>query len=215
MAGKKPVVPDAPDIDAGAVQKQTVKDNLAVLPDIQNIAAKQNTFNQGELDRLMEMAMPGTRSIRETATNLVGSQLRGEIPTDVQNQVQNNAAARAISGGFGGSGMHGNLVARDLGLTSMDIQKQGMNSAAAWMQMAKSSTAPLFDGTSMFLTPQQRTQYAFANRDFRMNRDWMAAQVAAMPDPTRAAIGQAIVKTDDQMMAIAASAAGSMTKMGA
>ena len=35
-------------------------------------------------------------------------------------------AGKALMGGYSGSGMHRNLVARDLGTTSYDIQQQGM-----------------------------------------------------------------------------------------
>jgi len=51
--------------------------------------------------------------------------LRGEIPADVQALVKNNAAETSLFGGFNGSQMGRNLVARDLGLTSLDLIGRG------------------------------------------------------------------------------------------
>jgi len=53
------------------------------------------------------------------------SQLRGEVPSDVAQQIQRNTAEQSIFGGYGGSGMSRNLTSRDLGLTSLDMMQRG------------------------------------------------------------------------------------------
>ena len=52
--------------------------------------------------------------------------------------------------------------------------------------------SPLMDVTSMFFTPQQRLQFAFQGRESQFQRNLLAEQVAAAPDPATAALGREI-----------------------
>jgi hypothetical protein len=53
--------------------------------------------------------------------------LQGQLAPDVSRTIIDAANARAFAGGFGGSPLAGNLTARDLGLTSKQIQDQAFN----------------------------------------------------------------------------------------
>ena len=121
----------------------------------------------------------------------IGSNLRGEISTDVQSQLQRSSAGRALSGGFGaGSGVGRNLSARDFGLTSMQIQNQGLQQAQSFIQQQRMfGMVQPFSTSSMFISPTQRMNLSLQENQFQFNRDMAAAQVAAQPDPMMAAIG--------------------------
>jgi hypothetical protein len=120
--------------------------------------------------------------------------LRGEISPEISAQVQRSTAGRALSGGFGaGSGFGRKLTARDLGLTGVQIQNQGLAQAQNFIQQQRAfGMVQPFSVSSMFITPAQRINALSQQNQQQYNRDLQAAQVAAMPDPTMAAIGGAL-----------------------
>lgn len=184
--GKKPKVPSLKEISPDATQKATVAGNIANFADIAKLATQVNTFSQDQLDALIDRVLPGARQqIQET----LSSQLRGKIPQDVQNAIYRSTAERGVAGGFGGSQFGRNVTARDLGLTSLEITNKALSSTESWLAKA---TAPQFDVTSMFFTPQQRLAFEQEQQSRQFQRDVMAAGVAAAPDPAMAAIAQGI-----------------------
>lgn len=64
------------------------------------------------------------------ATSLAESYMLGEIPDDVAKQVRQQAAFQANQGGVAGQ-LAGNLEARDLGRTSLQLQEKGISTALA------------------------------------------------------------------------------------
>jgi hypothetical protein len=117
--------------------------------------------------------------------------LRGEVDQDVQSQLQRGVAGRSVGGGFkDASGIRTNLLARDFGLTAMQIQNQGLAQAQNFIQQQRTfGMAQPFSVSSMFITPTQRINLSLQENQFQFNRDMAAAQVAAQPDPMMAAIG--------------------------
>ena len=207
--GKKPKVPEYKPVDPGAIQSQTIDQNLAALTQSKGLIGQTNQFNIEQLQKMLEQAMPGYGGMVKDASSLIQSQMRGEIPQDVQDAVQNSSAASAIGGGYGGSGMHGKRVARDFGRTSYDITQQGIDSASRWMQMTTAMFQPsMMNAQSMFLTPGQQLDVAFRNTENAFQRDWMANQIKAMPDPAKAALGDAFIEEEAQIMELAGSVAG-------
>lgn len=104
-----------------------------------NIGALQSfsdTLNRSFQDSL-ESSSPGiSQGLKNVGSNAV-SQLRGEIPQDIEDAIFRSAAFRDYSSGVGSrSGLGQNLTARDLGLTSLDLQNQGVQTLAAAMQGA-------------------------------------------------------------------------------
>lgn len=88
-----------------------------------------------------------SNAIRQQGEN-INSMLDGEIPTDVQDQI-NRYVAESVGGGFdpsapggygGGISQMGSSLARSLGLTSMDIMDKGMSYAPQWEQMVDQFT---------------------------------------------------------------------------
>jgi len=207
--GKKPKVPVYEAVDPTKEQQKTIAGNLENLPAAQELAAKTNKFQLEQLQQMLGSIMPGFQNIQNQISGNIQAQLSGQLPNDVQNALQNSAASRAVSGGFGGSGMARNLVARDFGLTSYQMTQQGLDSATRWMQTNAAIAAPhMMDATSMFLTPQQRIAYQFENTKNKFQRDWTANQVKAMPDPFMAALGDAFIQDEQAIMELVGQVAG-------
>lgn len=193
-AGDKPVIPQFQPIDTTKEQGTAIAGNLQNLPAAQRLGSQVNAFNQAELEKMLSSVIPDFKAIMAQGSSDLASQLRGEIPKDVQNQIKMSTAERSTAGGFGGSTAAGNLTARDLGLTSLSIMNNAMDSATRWMAGARANaTAPTFDVTSMFLTPQQRVTQATYDRDKKFERDLLAAGVAASPDPVMAGAGMGAI----------------------
>src|SRR5689334_18207988 len=127
--GKKPRVPDLKDINPNSVQMDTVKGNIASFADIAKLATSVNTFNQDQLEALIDRALPG---VREQITSNIQSQLRGEVPEDVSRAITRFGAQRGLGALTQGSGFANSATARDLGLTSLNLINQGLSSAESW-----------------------------------------------------------------------------------
>lgn len=208
--GKKPVVPDYPVVDPNAIQSQTVSGNQANFGDIAKLAAGVNTFNQDQLNALIDKTLgPG---VRDQIQSNLSSQLKGEIPQDVQNAIFRGVAQRtAANNAFGGGGFTQNVTARDLGLTSLQITNQALSSAESWLQQAK---APMFDATSMFFTPQQRLAQANLTAANQYQNALLKAGVAAAPDPATAALGREVDRFFNTAASYGMAAAGSASAGG-
>ena len=192
--GSKPKVPAFKPIDFEAEQKQAIQQNIAALQPATELAQKTTAAEQSQLESQLRRAIPGYDQLVKQAGANIGSALRSEISPEVSAQVQRSTAGRALSGGFGaGSGFGRALTARDLGLTSMQLQNQGLAQAQNFIQQQRAfGMVQPFSVSSMFITPSQRINALAQQNQQQYNRDLQAAQVAAMPDPTMAAIGSAI-----------------------
>ena len=192
--GSKPKVPAFKPIDFAAEQKQAIQQNIGSLESATELATKTTAAEQSQLEAQLRRAIPGYDQLISQAGKNIGANLRGEVSMDVQSQLQRSAAGRALGGGYGaGSGAGRNLSARDFGLTSMQIQNQGLSQAQNFIQQQRTfGMAQPFSISSMFITPGQRIGAMQQQQTAQYNRDMTAAQVAAMPDPTMAAFGSAI-----------------------
>lgn len=188
--GKKPQIPAFKPVDIDAEQKAAIAGNTKNFSDSAELTTRTNAYNQSELKRMLRAAIPGYDAMVGKQGEVISSMLAGELPKDVTSQIQRNAAERSGAGGYGGSGMGRNLEARDLGLTSLQLTQQGLSAAERWLAGTKALAVPgQFDVSAMFLSPAQRVNATVANNTGQFNRDLMAANVAAAPDPTMRAIG--------------------------
>lgn len=165
---------------------------------------------------MLELAMPGYAKLRDKGTDVISSLVAGEIPKDVQSAVGRNAAARSLYGGYGGSGMARNLVARDLGLTSLDLMSKGLDSASRWIAQSR-TLAPTMDVTSMFLSPAQQVNFATSERDKKLNYTNMKNQFEYANDPMRG-VEDSVAQIGDMvgtaLMAYMGGGIGGMGAMG-
>ena len=174
---KKAKVPALPPIDIDAEQRLATTANQNALPGLQNLAGGVNAFNQEQLDKMYNSALPGYDRIKNQVSDNLLSMTKGELPDDVINEIYRSSTSRATAGGFGGSALGRNLTSRDLGLTSLDLMGRGQDSAQKWLS---SAAAPQMDITSMFISPQQRIGMRMSERDTQFNRDWMDSQTSAL-----------------------------------
>lgn len=186
---EKPDLPAWKELNLAEEQAKATAGNIGVLPEAQKLASAVNAFNQGELLKQLRGVLPNLDQQISTQSNLISDLLAGEIPDDVSQQVQSNAAARALGAGTGGSGRHGNLLARDLGLTSLGLQAQGMDSFNRWLAQGRQYlTAPQFGVSSMFVSPTQQAAFDVNERNLKWNYDWFKSQHDAQPEPWEKAV---------------------------
>jgi len=190
-AGKKPVIPPFKPIDFAAEQKQAINQNIGSLSSASELAQKTTTADQNVLEQQLRRAIPGYDQLIAQAGSNIGASLRGEISPEISSQVQRSTAGRALSGGFGGaSGMGRSLTARDLGLTGMQIQNQGLQQAQSFIQQQRAyGMVQPFSTSSMFITPAQRVSVLQQQQQAQYTRDLAAAQVSAAPNPMMSALG--------------------------
>lgn len=169
-------------LDIEALSKQALGNQQRLLPGANTLTRDEATARQSLVNDLLEQSFPGFTANRNTALGSTGDLLQGNIPQDVSDQLQRSAAARSLGGGYGGSGMHRNLVARDLGLTSLNLKDKGMSWLSALRGMSPTVTpqsAFNFTGPSsndlIGIRGQERAQ--------KMN---LLAQAAGIPGQTAA-----------------------------
>lgn len=150
-------IANTPGLDIGQLTGQALTNQQVNLPAAQQLVSAEATGQQDLLNSLLEQSMPGFGAARSKALDSTNSLLAGEIPADVSAAVQRSDAARALGGGYGGSGMHRNLVARDLGLTSLDLKSQGLG----WLQALR--------GMSPMAQPQSAFSLAGPNANDLIN----------------------------------------------
>lgn len=211
MSGDKPTVPEFVPIDPSKEAAKAIKGNIANFDDIASLAAGVNRLSTDQIKSMLSAIAPEWQSIQGQQANLIKSELSGEVPQDVQDFIQRSAASRSVAGGYGGSGMAGNLTLRDLGLTSLQQTQQGFNHAQQWMAAAQSKVPSQFNAASMFVSPALQTQVAQGNAEFGFRRNWLQNQIDAAPDPLEAAYGQSLLNMESQIMSLASTAAGMYT----
>lgn len=96
-------------------------------------------YNLSQLERIY----PGAGSQRELASRAITDYMRGEIPEDVRAQTMRNVAELAgagfqptAQGGPSGFQAPQGLLARNLGLTSLQLQQYGMGASMDWQRLA-------------------------------------------------------------------------------
>jgi hypothetical protein len=194
--GSTPKVPKYNPVDIGQSQKTSIGENVTALPAAQSLATAATSFNQGQISSMLEKFSPGFAANTSQIGKNVSAELKGQIPTDVSEAVQSNAAARALTGGFGGSGMSGNLLAKDLGLTSLDMMGLGTSTAESWTSLVDKMFSPgMMDVSSMFISPSMQFAADTKNAENEWNAKWLQAQVSAQPDPVAAGLFKVVSGT--------------------
>jgi len=87
-----------------------------------------------------EAVTPGSQAQRQLALNQINSYIQGQIPQDVQQNI-NRQVAQNLGGGFNlfsGGGQAPNAFARNIGQTSVGLSQYGLSTAPTWQELAKS-----------------------------------------------------------------------------
>lgn len=189
---RKPDLPELKSIDLGKEQQLSITNNQAALPAAEKLASETNRFNQEEILKQFRNSIPNFDFKLEQVAKNYDAGLKGEISKDVQDQVQNFAAARTL-GSTGndlfGSGAGRNLVARDIAKTSYDITQQNMDSFSKWIGTAgQALNAPLFNVAGTFVSPAQQAAFDVSERNTMWNYNWFKNQLDAQPEPWEKAV---------------------------
>ena len=107
-----------------------------------NQAAQQGIdfSNQGTAQniRLQNKVTPGSSAQREQALQQINSYIQGQVPQDVQQNI-NRQVAQNLGGGFNlfsGGGQAPQNFARNIGQTSLGLSQYGLSAAPTWQQLA-------------------------------------------------------------------------------
>lgn len=192
--GSKPKIPELKPIDFAAEQRQAIQQNIASLEPATELAQKTTAAEQSQLEAQLRRAIPGYDQLVQQASQNIGSALRGELSPEATRNLQRFSAGQALTRGYGGgSGMGLFGAVQNYAKASEARQQLGLAQAQNFIQQQRAfgMTQP-FSVSSMFITPAQRVGVMQQQQQAQYNRNLQAAQVAAMPDPTMAAIGSAI-----------------------
>jgi len=176
----KPKVPKFQHVDFAAEQEAAIKQNTESLPELGALAEGVNRISTDQLNAALERMLPGYSTMRDKVTSNISSYLRGEIPSDVARAIERRGAERGISTGTSGSSFDEFGKLRNLGITSLELQQQGLNAAGRWLDSIAART-PTFNITSMFISPQERIAVKQQENQFQFQRDWLRNQIKAVP----------------------------------
>ncbi len=198
--GSKPAVAPYTPTDFSAEQTKALTENIGAFPDITQLGDLYQQYMLGGLNaqipgfsNILASGGKTTQEMLDAAAPL----LRGEIPQDVQDQVQRSTAYQSLMSGTAGSGMSRALTARDLGLTSLGLEQQGAqlateggNAAQRWAGLAEGT---MLNPSSMLITPQQQAALTMQNNLYKQSTQQYANNVAASPDPVAKGISDTIM----------------------
>jgi hypothetical protein len=174
---KGPKTPEFITVDPLETQRKAIAGNLEAFPDIAKLAGLFNQFNFTELNnRLDSTDLFRSEIAAQTSKNRLDWS-KGIMSEDMADEVQRNAASRAVGGGYGGTGAHNSLLARNYGLTSLALQEKAQSSEESWLRTAASIYQPgMFNLGSMMKTPDQLQVELVNERDSKFQRDYVAEQ---------------------------------------
>lgn len=128
----------------------------SVLGNLEGFSGAANKTSQN----ILEGVAPGTMDNLKSAADMVSSQMRGEMPQDVEDKLFGSAAFRDFASGVGSSSQRGrNLTARDFGTTTMDLKSAGLNNYQTLL------------GDANALTPVKPTDLLFSPADVLARQD--------------------------------------------
>jgi len=113
------------------------------------IAAESNKLAEGlnaKYQAAFNAAMPGYSTNMAKANAITSDYLAGKLPADVVDAVYRGAASKGFTAGIFGGGLGRNIVAKDLGITSLQLQSAGANLLQQTANIANSvlqSTMPV------------------------------------------------------------------------
>lgn len=180
------------------------------VPAINNINQQFGTGTANTARSVEDILYPGMGNLQSATTKSIADELGlgGNLPQDVKQQVMQGALAGNVSSGFnlgpGGRGM----VARDLGLTGLQLQNQRQQNAANWV------TSQNPTGTSLSISHAMDPNSVagmFAQQNAQQNQ--IAQNNAAIDSANSSAIWSSLAKYAG--MAMGAAAGNPMALMGA
>lgn len=128
--------------------------------DPQQLAADTNLFMTGQARQPFEMNLPGYSDLISRRSDVTGDLLSGQVPQDVVNQIMQASAERGVVTGMPGSPAVNASYLRNLGLTSMGLQQQGMANLS--QGIADTPVPELFNPASLYVPERAAFQELMA-----------------------------------------------------
>jgi len=205
---EKPKVPEYKPIDVTAEQAKSLQGNLQNFGLITQLAQKSNELGISQGLNQID-AMYGGPELRTLINKNLVAAARGEIPSDVQEQMKRWGAEAGYGSGAGTNSVFNQYrQLRDLGLTSLQQTQYAQQAAVQWGQFA-GSRMPMYDFTSAYTNWQAMTEAAFRNTENQFNRDWMQNQINA-EFSRKTQVANAMADFDAAITQMAISYVGSM-----
>lgn len=195
-------------VDVGAEQQTTVNDNLSVLPSATKLTGQANAANVANAQAMYRSIIPDYDRLVAQASGLISDQLAGKLFGDEVSRSLSESAAKAVGGGFAGSGMWRNLTARDLGRTTYQVTQQGLTNAMNWLQTQRTMMPQPLSVQSMFLSPAERVQWGIQQN--QLEYESLLRQKLGQASPGVDAFwSNALQKTGGQLMGMGGMMGGS------
>lgn len=177
-------VADAPQIDITQEQIDTAKGNEATFDAAKGLATSYNDFMRDQVAKSLKEGVPGYSDLTGTLASNLAAQLRGELTGSDLAATQRSSAAAALGQGIGGSPAGAAFSARNLGLRQYQVQQNAQAQTPGYLQtMAGLTKAPMFDFSSVFMSPQQRIGVSQWNKTSQWNVQNLKSQMDAQPEP--------------------------------
>lgn len=150
----------APANPINPTQSTAIQSNAQNFDQIKALTELVNQLNQNAQIAANQGRIPMGRELETQSSQNISNALKGELGADVMYQLQQAAAERGAASG-GGPNVNASYL-RALGLNALDLQNRGQS----WLTAAegRNPAAPLFDPSSMFLTPFQQGQLDLQNK---------------------------------------------------
>jgi len=120
---------------------------------------------------------PGTEAGTRALSNLGATMATGQLSQDMASQIGRGAAQLGFSTGLGGrSGIGRNILARDLGLSSLQVQQQGadfLSKSSQLAQQAQQAMSPI-SPTEVFGTAANQASYNNQIQNQNLLNTWLS-----------------------------------------
>ena len=133
---------------------QAVGGNRGNLTNIANLTYGADTIGAAGAKIPFENNLPGYDNLVSTASGNTQSELNGQLPQDVINQITQQAAERGVATGQGVNSDNTNAeMLRSLGLTSLNLQQTGQSDLSRLI--GETPTGPQYNPANDFVSPDQ------------------------------------------------------------
>ncbi len=149
-------------------QATSVTGNIGSIPQIQQLTELINQINQRAQQAANAGRIPNGAALEDQSSNNIGAALRGEVGADERYNIARAAAERGVgTGSPAGANANADYL-RALGLSQRDVMNQGQN----WLTQAtgRNPAAPIFDPSTLLITPAQQAQIDLENERLRIAR---------------------------------------------
>lgn len=126
------------------------------LSNLYGLTGSLNTEIAKQAQLPFQLNLPNYQGMVGQSSKNILSQLQGQVPQDVANQLSQMAAERGVSTGSIGSPNANAALLRSLGLTSLGLQQQGEQNLSG--AMARTPQGQQFNPQSFLTTPQQQQE---------------------------------------------------------